>query len=289
MALALVARSAFEAALADAREVTLCAYTLSSVGPIVRALEAAADRGARVAVRLDGHPTFGHAGSPSDASLGAAVRALADHGVHVTVTGANEPPAHLKAAVVDGVAFLDDRNWAACGDETIVRDDAAADVDSIGNAIAGRPSAFCSVALEKSAALALEAATIAAAQGDSIDVATESFSGCAVSAALAARAQAGTHVRLAVDARVLAADRSGRERTLLDHLVARGVEVRAVASDSKLALCGDRVWIGSANATYAPGPMSDWGATTDDRDIIGRLSSGFDRAWQTGTPIGAGP
>lgn len=285
MSLTLVPRSAFEAALAAASDIALGSYTLAPEGPIARALEAAADRGARVNVRLDGHPTFGHAGS-GDGFAQTVVRDLTAHGVRVETTLPSEPPAHLKAAVVDGVAYLDDRNWTSRGEEAIVRDDDAADVAAIRDAIAGQPAASDSIALEKTAALAAEAATIATAPGDSIDIATESFGGCAVSAALAARAATATHVRLEVDAHVLASDRSGRERTLLAHLAAKGVEVRAVSMNAKLAVCGDRAWLGSANATYAPGPMSDWGLTTSDPAIVDALRATFARAWETGVRIG---
>lgn len=285
MALTLTPRSAFEAALAAASDVALGSYTLAPGGPIARALEAAADRGARVVVRLDGHPTFGHAAS-SDGFAQAIVRDLTAHGVHVEATLPTDPPAHLKAAVVDGVAYLDDRNWASRGEETIVRDDDAADVAAIREAIAGRRGATASVALEKSPALVAEAATITTAPGDTIEIATESFGGCVVSAALAARAATGTHVRLEVDAHVLASDRSGRERTLLAHLAAKGVEIRAVSTNAKMAVGGDRAWLGSANATYAPGPMSDWGLTTSDPAIVDALRAAFARLWETGTQIG---
>ena len=284
MAITLAPRSAFEAALAAASDVALGSYTLAPGGPIARALEAAADRGACVVVRLDGHPTFGHSGS-GDGFAQTIVRDLVAHGVRVETTGPSDPPAHLKAAVIDGVAFLDDRNWASRGEETIVRDDEPADVSAIRKAIAGRPAACGSVALEKRAALAAEAATIATAPGDSVDIASESFGGCAVSAALVARAASGTHVRLEVDAQVLASDRSGRERTLLAHLAAKGVEIRAVSTNAKMAVCGNRAWLGSANATYAPGPMSDWGLSTSDPAIVDALRATFAREWKMGTQI----
>ena len=284
MSMTLVPRFAFEAALESGRDITLGSYTLAPTGPIARALEAAGDRGARVIVRLDGHPSFGHAGS-GDGFAHTVVRDLTAHGVRVETTGPADPPAHLKAAVVDGVAFLDDRNWAARGEETIVRDDDPTDVEAVRKAIAGQPAVGGSVALEKSAALAVEAAMIRTAPGDTIDMASESFGGCIVSAALAARAAAGTHVRLEVDAQILAADRSGRERMLLAHLAAKGVEIRAVATNAKVTVCGDRAWLGSANATYAPGPMSDWGLTTADPAIVDALRTTFARIWETGTQI----
>lgn len=284
MSTTLVPRFAFEAALESGRDIALGSYTLAPTGPIARALEAAADRGARVIVRLDGHPSFGHAGS-GDGFSHTVVRDLTAHGVRVETTGPADPPAHLKAAVVDGVAYLDDRNWAARGEETIVRDDDPADVGAVRTAIAGRPAVGGSVTLEKSAALAVEAAMIKTAPGDTIDMASESFGGCIVSAALAARAAAGTHVRVEVDAYVLAADRSGRERTLLAHLAAKGVEIRAVATNAKMTVCGDRAWLGSANATYAPGPMSDWGLTTTDPAIVDALRTTFALVWETGTQI----
>lgn len=263
----------------------MCAYALAPGGAVVRALETAADRGARVAVRLERHPTFGHAAPVGDAR-GVAVE-LAAHGVVVTTSAPGDPPGHLKAAIVDGRAFLDDRNWATNGPETIVCDDDVRDIAAIGVAIAGGAPLppGTDLALEKNAALALEAEAIRAASGDRIDVATESFGGCAISAAIAARARAGTSVRLEVNARALEDDRSGRERSLVHHLAEAGVEIRAVANDEKFALLGDRLWVGSANATFTPGTMSDWGAIVCDHAIAAGLAATFARAWTTGCPV----
>jgi len=283
VSITLSSRDAFAAALATGNDIALCAYTLAPGGTVVRALEVAGDRGARVAVRLAGRPTFGHGRAPGDATgLAAMLRA---HHVAVETEATGAPPAHLKAAVIDNEAFLDDRNWATSGHETIVRDDDAGDVAAVRAAIFGQRAPCADIAFEKEAALALEVATIRAAPGDRIDVATESFGGCEMSAALVSRARAGTHVRLEVTARALAADASGREHTVIANLVAAGAEVRAVASNEKFAIAGETAWLGSANATYSPGPMSDWGAVTRDPAIEADLATTFEDAWARGTPV----
>lgn len=283
MSLALSSRDAFAQALDGARDVALCAYTLAPGGAVARALERAAARGARVCVRLESRPAFGRDAPAGDtAGVAADLRA---HGVAVSTSAPDDPPAHLKAAVVDGRAFLDDRNWATSGHETIVSDDDPADVAAVRGAIAGQPPVTSGLALEKRAALAREVEAIASAPGDRIDVASESFGPSLVSAALAARARAGTHVRLEVTARALKEDLSGRERAVLGRLAAAGVEVRAVAGDEKFCLAGDRAWLGSANATWSPGAMSDWGVTTREPAIEADLAATFARAWAAGTPL----
>lgn len=291
MSLTLSSRDAFGDVLTRARDVALCAYTLAPTGAVARALEAAADRGAHVAVRLESRPTFGRDAPAGDAS--GIARALAAHGVVVTTSAPGGSLEHLKAAVVDGVAYLDDRNWATRGHETILRDDDPADVAAVARAIADGPNAVpCAgsdastrLALEKRAAFALEVDAIRMAPGDRIDVASESFGGSALSGALAERARAGDHVRLEVAARALATDPTGREHAVLAHLAAAGVEIRAVGSDEKFADLGDRVWVGSANATFTAGVMSDWGATTTNRAIEAELAATFASAWDAGRPV----
>lgn len=192
---------------------------------------------------------------------------------------------HLKAAVIDGRAFLDDRNWATSGHSTIVETRDGEAVAAIADAIAERPHSQGDLALQKSAALALEAATIRGGSGDRVDVVTESFGASDVSAALAERARAGATVRLAVDARVLAGDVHGRERAAIARLAASGVEVRALNTAEKFAVAGDRVWLGSANATVGDGAMLDWGIRSADARLGGTLEAAFEVAWSRGLKV----
>ncbi len=190
---------------------------------------------------------------------------------------------HLKAAVVDGVAYLDDRNWSA-NDETIVATSRASEVEAIRDAIAGRPRSAGRLATEKAAALALEADAIRHG-GDRIDVESESFGASAISAGLRERVAAGAHVRLLVNARVAFERDSFRERALLRDLASRGVEVRVAPAAEKLCVAGERGWVGSANATYAGEPMTDWGLSLDDPAMLATLESTFERNWNAGRPF----
>ncbi|GAC1549875.1 MAG: hypothetical protein NVS3B16_23870 [Vulcanimicrobiaceae bacterium] len=211
------------------------------------------------------------------------------HGACVRLSEPGEPAVHLKAAVVDGRAFLDDRNWPADGRATVVEIDDVRAVRAIADAIDGHPRADANLALQKSAALALEAATIASAPGDRVDVATESFGSSVVSAALCARARAGAAVRVTVDSHALAGDAHGRERAAIARLTACGVTVRAAATAQKFAVAGDRVWVGSANATAAGGAMLDWGVATGGAGLAGSFERVFEQLWSRGVPVTGQP
>lgn len=274
------------AALAHGKAIALSAYVLAAESAVVDALTLAADRGARVTVALDGAPYFGaRAPGAANPNLETA-RRLRAHGASVHVSDpTTEPPMHLKAAVVDGRAFLDDRNWASGGPSTIVATSDPDAVVAISNAIGGHGAYGPDFALQKSAALALEADVIARASGDRIDVATESFGSCVVAAALVERARAGTRVRLEVSARVLAGDARGHERAAIARLEAAGVSVRSSDRAEKFAVAGDAVWLGSANATASDGAMLDWGVRRKDRALACDLADRFEAAWRRGTPI----
>ncbi|GAC1307871.1 MAG: hypothetical protein NVSMB21_12410 [Vulcanimicrobiaceae bacterium] len=274
------------AAIERATSIELSAYVLAPHGAMVGALVAAAERGAHVAVTLDGAPYLGPGSSPADAIANAAADLLRARGVEVRASAATDPPVHLKAAIADGRAFLDDRNWPATGRDTVVETDDPGALDAIRRAIGGRARSTPDLALEKAAALELEAATILAA-GDRVDVASESFGASVVADALCERARAGASVRLEVDGHALACDRSGREHRALARLAAAGVAVRAVGAAEKYAVAGSRLWVGSANATSADGAMLDWGVRSDDARLAASLAASFERAWASGTPVAA--
>ena len=246
------------------------------------ALEAACDRGARVDVVLDGTPY--RSGSAIAAANAGSARELAGHGATVRLTTADEPALHLKAAVVDGTAYLDDRNWANGDRDTIVALDDPAAVATIGAAFDGRATKSGPLVTDKAAAVALEAATISAASGDRIDVETEAFGATVVSKALALRAAQGAHLRLLVSAAELRGPGAPRERAALAKLAAAGVAIRTTASTEKLCSAGDSAWVGSANATFSPQPTLDWGYRSEDPVLARGIARAFERNWQSATP-----
>jgi phosphatidylserine/phosphatidylglycerophosphate/cardiolipin synthase-like enzyme len=280
------APEAVTSALARAHSVSCSAYVLDPRGAICRALESAGDRGAAVDVTLEAFN--GATARPGSAGLQRLARetatALRAHGVQVHLGLPSGDLVHLKAAVVDGVAYLDDRNWSADG-ETIVADSQPDDVAAVRDAIEGRFSKSTSLATEKSAALALEAAAVSAGAGDRIDVETESFGGGSISSALRARAAGGAHVRLLVNGKIAFARSSARERAVLHGLAKAGVEIRTTAAREKVCVAGDRGWVGSANATYAGEPTTDWGIAIRDPAMLDTLESTFARSWETARPF----
>lgn len=267
--------------IAEASRVALSAYTLEPHGEMVRALDAAADRGAGVAVTLEGFAGRTDARDLRRVALENA-RDLRAHGVRVRLGSPGGGEVHLKAAVVDGMAFLDDRNWATRG-ETIVATMRPDDVAAIGDAIAGRPRNAGGLATDKHSALELEAEAIRRA-GDHVDLETESFGPGIVETALRERATAGAHVRLLVNDRIAAERRARGERALLRELARAGVEVRVSPASEKLCVAGDRGWVGSANATFAGEPMTDWGLTVDDPSLLGTLARTFEHNWNAARP-----
>jgi len=283
MALALTTLDALGDAIARARSVTASAYRLP---PAMEAsLAAAAVRGAAVDVVL-----ASRAAGTYDERLGcenaAAAERLRAAGARVRLA----PGVHLKAAVVDDAGFLDDRNFAARGASIVVRDDDAADVARLREAIAAPAGAApaappgAALALTKTAALAGETAAIRYAAPGPVAVATESFDFGEIEAALRRRLEGGDAVRLLVDGR----EAAGRREALALRAMRRlGAEVRVARSVDKVALTGDAAWCGSANATYAGPdvtPQSDWGVVVRDVAIREALRDRFDAAWAAATP-----
>jgi hypothetical protein len=278
------------AALQRARDVAITAYTLPP-GRILDALAAAAGRGARVRVRLEGYiyKDDGSLSEQNSAAVGRLRAAGADARLVHQGAADGEPMLHLKSAIVDGTAFLDDRNWPDDGGDTIVRDDAAPDVALLRDAVEGREdSGSRAFSVEKRRSLALEARLIdGAGAGDEIAVESESFgAGNAVYAALDRAAQREAHVRVLVSAREAGA--TADERTAIAALERHGVQVRACDGDEKFALVnGTRGWIGSSNATTAfehPDQL-DWGARSDDPALLRHLAGAFASRWSAAQPV----
>ncbi|HVA27122.1 MAG TPA: phospholipase D-like domain-containing protein [Candidatus Baltobacteraceae bacterium] len=279
------------AAMRGARDVRLVAYTLPP-GRVLDGLIQASRAGARVRVRLEGdvYKHGGGIGAINRAAIAELRAAGADAALAHTGQDAPGSMLHLKAALVDGALFLDDRNWLDHGGDTIVRDDSERDAAMVDDALAGRcdrASPFFAVAKRQS--LALEARLLdAGRRGDDAIVESESFgAGNRVFNALDDLARRGGHVRLLVNSRDLAGNAS--ERGALARLSADGVAVRMSDVAEKFAvLDGSRGWLGSTNATIAfdrPDQL-DWGARTGAPDVIAHLGQAFEERWSGAREFG---
>lgn len=285
----------FVRALAGAGDVRLSAYTLRP-GKVLDALVAAARRGAAVSVRLERapyEPTGSHELATQNRKTVSRLRAA---GADAALTAPGDPPLHLKAALTDRTAWLDDRNWAGGDHEHLVRDRDADDVGVVRSALAGRPAADGHLATTKSRALRLEADVIDHAGSSPLDVESESFGSGAIDNRLLARAKAGAPTRLIVAGREYAQPANLRERRELARLAALGVEVRIGDPahgdlDEKCAVSAHDGWIGSANATYARGPngaQRDWGLASRQRALIAGLERAFEQNWRAAQPLPGG-
>ena len=244
--------------LATGSRIVAEAYTLH--GPILRALETAARRGAHVVVEFEAKPFGNPRLAKENARLAQELRrAGADAELQERV--------HAKEIAIDGVLYLDEKNWHA-GD-VVLRDGDAHDAAKI--------------ASTKSDALAREAQLLAAARArDGVIVESESFgSGNAVYSRLRELGRAGASPRLLVSERVLHGDR--RERRVLEDLLRDGVRIRVCKDSAKFAVAGDRVWVGSANASYAGGKwdMTDWGLCTGNAAIVDTVCARLDAEWSS--------
>ena len=272
------------AALRSARRVTFAAYVLHP-GPVEAALAAAARRGARVSVRLDGY-LWG--GTPAMArenreAIQTLRRAHADARL-VHRRDGDGPGLHVKAAVCDGTAFLDDCNWNLSGD-TVVRDDCASHVRAVRAAALGRESAPAGVMrFDKAGALEQLAQVLHRASSGTVCFESEWLHPCAVSGALRELAARSIACRVLVSARAAKSDaKTQREIASLERA---GVQVRATASGEKIALAAGRGWVGSADATsaYADGDRIEWSLATSDSRILGTLRAHFNAHWRASTP-----
>ncbi len=265
-----------------ARSVLLTAYTLRP-GVMLDALEEAARRGARVTVRLEGSPYADPSGELAAANKRVAreLRRLGADATLAETNARNGPALHMKAAVCDGIAYLDDRNWPDGGD-TILRDDFHTDVAAIRSAaLKGRAKHTPEFSTDKRDALWSERGLLASARhANSVDVESESFgAGSGVYGALKQLAASGIHCRLIVSKR----DLNDRSRHALESLAQSGVAVRVSDSDEKMAVVDNsRAWVGSANATSAfpNGDQIDWGLRTNAPDVLRHLSRRFAATWR---------
>ena len=252
------------ARIGSAHDVAFGSYFLPH-GAMREALASAARRGAHVSVTLQADPYRNPFGGRCNAE---AARVLRAAGADVSLLPSDSAPFHLKAAVCDGVAYLDDRNWTKRGPEIVVADDDPSDVGLVRDALAGHGGADRALATRKDVALAREVALVESARGAPVTVETERVATSPLTQALARHARAGGRTTLVV---ARASRRSSREASAIAKLVADGVVVREGGSNQKLALAGDTAWIGSGNATGASGRSArqlEWGMRTRDPALV---------------------
>jgi hypothetical protein len=251
-------------ALSGARQIDLQAYTV--FGPALRAVEAAARRGAEVTVHLEGQPFNNPHLAKENQNVAAQLRAAG-----ATVTLGHS--LHAKALTVDGTLYLDEKNWHS-GDLVLRVDD---------------PAEAATIPMIKHEALAREGQLIgSASSADRVIVESESFGCCnKVYSELRQAALAGAAPRLLVSSRDLSGN--AREREVVEALVRDGVSVRVCDDSEKLAVAGDAAWLGSANATIAaPGTDStDWGLDTCNATIVAAVRSRLETQWQAARALKA--
>jgi hypothetical protein len=258
------------ARIKSADDVAFGSYFLTR-GRMRNALAAAARRGAHVAVTLQANP-YGGAGefAPENA---ASARVLRRAGADVSLLERETAPFHLKAAVCDGVAYLDDRNWTKRGPEIVVADDDPRDVKAVRNALAGRGGGDgAALAMRKDTAQQSEVALIRRARHAPVIVETERVGDSELTVALRRHARAGAPTTLVLGR--APRDYSQREVETIVRLVRDGVLIRWHGTNQKLALVGDTAWIGSGNATVASGHCGDqleWGLETKDPVLVGAV------------------
>lgn len=269
------------ASLRSASKVTFSSYFLKP-GPVVDALlEAAARPHSAVHVRLEAN-LFG--GSKSmDPENQDAFCLLKDAGIDVQLV--EEPDLHMKAAVCDGVAFLDDRNWNTHGD-TIVRDDTRSHVKALRDAILQRDSAAPgNLRLTKTGALYAEAHMLRAKHVREVDVETEFLGGSPVSKAL--RDLRAKNVRCRVLISAQAYKRGGPTSHAAHSLAKIGVDVRIAKANEKLAVAGTHAWVGSANASSThPFPDAvEWSLTTPNPHVVRGIRARFNENWRASSAL----
>lgn len=275
------------AALRTARNVTFAAYFLKR-GAVAEGLKAAAQRGAHVEVRLDGTLYGGTARWTSESREVARTLRHAGADVRFVHRGKHDDPGlHIKAAVCDGSAFLDDCNWAQGGD-TVVRDDTRSHVRAIRDAVLqGEGRGIGALALRKYGALAAESGTLESrSHARMVEIETEELGNSAVSHAL--RDLLAHHVQCRVLVSEWAFENSNHHtRDAALSLEKAGADVRMVKASEKLAIAGTHAWIGSANATTPRlnGSDIDWSLATTDARVVGALKSHFNAHWRASNPI----
>jgi hypothetical protein len=257
----------------SARDVAFGSYFLPR-GTMRDSLVAAAQRGAHVAVTLQADPYRNPFGARCNT---AAARALRAAGATVTLLPSARAPFHLKAAVCDGVAYLDDRNWTKRGPEIVIADDDAADVALVRAGLAGSGGADATLATRKDEALRREVELVDAARNAPVIVETERVATSPLTRALERHAASGAPTTLVLGR---TSRHSSREARTLAAFASAGVRIREGGTNEKLALAGNVAWIGSGNATGASGRGAgqvEWGMLTREPALVAAVRSALAR------------
>ncbi len=259
----------------QAQTITASAYVLSPSSILGRALVAAAGRGAKVDLVLDGQ---GLAGATRDNETSAT--AYRNAGIRVRLS---EYRLHLKALVADGATvYVSDRNWTASKSSLILQMPSTTRMQ-VERAILGEASSNGTFSTRKSDSLALEAALLSQRRSHTVLVETESFSENPVSKVLLARAQAGDDVTLVVAQSEYREEPS--EQQLLAYYAHAGVHVFTSNSDEKIAIDGDAGFCGSSNQTAGWGDQVDWGYVFNEPTLVATLAQHVRSDAMTGTPV----
>jgi len=263
--------SALLSAISTARRhVRISAYSLWPQQLATRELVVDARRGVRVSVTLSGS-AFGAARRANATVL----RELKAAGVHARISRFQT---HLKAAIIDGVVYLSDVNFAEHG--LVVQDGVPADRALIVEAMNGTAGADNHLWTQKAAAIAAEDRVARVRATHDLDVESESFSeNTGLYGTLGQRAKAGDRVRLLVAAREAA---GAREQVALRRLELDGVAVRLGDRDEKLAVDGPDCFFGSANASAGVPDQIEWGIAVRSTALAGAVQARFNREWRQG-------
>jgi phosphatidylserine/phosphatidylglycerophosphate/cardiolipin synthase-like enzyme len=246
---------------------------LSPDGDMVRALDAACDRGVRVDVQLDRAP-FAYAVTANAQSM----MQLQSHRCGARYARGN---VHLKVALLDHTMYLSDRNFTADG--LFLRDSLPDDRQAVLTTLSGGNGQTEHFWTRKSDALNAEAAFIATAT-QTLFVETESFGfGNVVFDAIRERAASRVAVYLLVAQTEY--DQQSSERSAVAYLAKYGVVIRLSDANAKLAVPdADGAWIGSANATGGVPEQTDWGMLLPGNSAAVSVAERFHADWQRSTP-----
>jgi len=161
----------------------------------------------------------------------------------------------MKAVVCDGVAFLDDRNFTATGEDTVLRIDSPRDVAAVVAAAQNRSHPACrSFWTSKGGALRAETRMLnAAAKAKSVEVESESFGmSSGPYGALKRLARHGVQCRLIVSSREL----GGRGSKAIAQLEKSGVQVRAAEFNEKFAVAGAQAFLAPRARAITRAPIA---------------------------------
>lgn len=199
-------------------------------------------------------------------------------------------PLHAKLAILDGVAYLDGRNWDST--DVVIEDGTTADFTPIENALNLNPTSSTNLDTLKSNSLSREASYITGGtlgSGVTLRFMSESFgSNPTINAALEGAATSGATVEIIV----LKSDETGNttEQTELTTLKNDGAQIRlnSAGGSEKMSLLSNSSsgWFGSANSTKDTTTSTnyiDWGMTVTNSTVLSSLQSYFDTTWSSST------